>query len=220
MSTSINIICKHHLLYTYLSLHFIWKVQYKFCLICWVWARKCLWIYLTKVLLKIGLNQTASSLLEQLQVCIRVCVFRNSNSYIYIYIFYVHFTQMVNFTRPKTRVFAPGRWSFIYSAGVGRRSLVVSPNNRLSVWRRRHRRREQQPESIAVKRCLLPGRSQVGSVGAQGHTLTSTHTCTHTHKQELYIFYTPDSSPCLSFLIEKQWFKAPVRINSSRTQAP
>lgn len=68
---------------------------------------------------------------------------------------------------------------FIYSVGVWWRRHAVSPNNRLSFWRRRHRGREQQPESIPLKHCLLPGRSQ-GRIRAQGHTLPCTHAYTHT----------------------------------------
>lgn len=76
----------------------------------------------------------------------------------------------------------PKRWTlqlFIYSVGVWWRRHAVSPNNRLSFWRRRHRGREQQPESIPLKHCLLPGRSQ-GRIRAQGHTLPCTHVYTHT----------------------------------------
>lgn len=83
---------------------------------------------------------------------------------------------------------------FIYSVGVWWRSHAVSPNNRLSFWRRRHRGREQQPESIPLKHCLLPGRSQ-DRIRAQGHTLPCTHVHVHTHIKTLCFLYS-DELPC------------------------
>lgn len=65
---------------------------------------------------------------------------------------------------------------FIYSVGVWWRSRSVSPNNRTSLWRRRHRRREQQPESIPLNTVY----------SLQGHKATSehgdAHARAHTHK--------------------------------------
>lgn len=48
---------------------------------------------------------------------------------------------------------------------------------------------EQQPESIPLKHCLLPGRSR-GRIRAQGHTLP----CTHTHTKTLYSLYVYSSA--------------------------